>query len=204
MTIHTALIAVAKEIQNPIKTAENPHFRSKFAPLCEILTVVRPLLAKHGLVMTQATDVTEHGPVLVTTIHASDGTHITGRYPLEPSKKDPQGYAAAVTYARRYALTAMLGIAGDDDDDGNLSARQAKTDAVTGEPKKKKTELTEEQKSALGVLRADTLKYGGETADDEFKAVWKQFSYSDYQAIHGALAAVKQKYYAIAVQAGKV
>lgn len=116
------LIAALKDFsaaaKNPAKTATNPHFRSTFAPLPEVLDYVRPALAQHGLTITQLTD----GYELITLLLHTSGEWLSSRYPLHPAKDDPQGLGSAVTYARRYTLLAMLGLAGDDDDDGNTAS----------------------------------------------------------------------------------
>lgn len=209
MSIHSSLIAVAKEVANPIKTAENPHFRSKFAPLCDMATYLRPVLAKHGLVVVQTTDVGEYGPCLITTIYAEDGSNVSGKYPLEPVKKDPQGYAGAMTFARRYALMAILGIAGDDDDDGELAAKEAsrksgKVDKITNETRTAAVKRTADQITALGTIRSEMLKFAGpnhaKVAEEEYKAAWKEWAYTEnFDAFHAAMCVVKNKYYAIAV-----
>jgi hypothetical protein len=54
-------------------------------------------------------------------MHAS-GESISGRYPLRPQQQTPQGYGSALTYARRYALAAMVGVVADEDDDGNAAS----------------------------------------------------------------------------------
>lgn len=116
------LIAALKDFsaaaKNPAKTATNPHFRSTFAPLPEVLDYVRPALAQHGLTITQLTD----GYELITLLMHTSGEWLSSRYPLHPVKDDPQGLGSAVTYARRYTLLALLGLAGDDDDDGNTAS----------------------------------------------------------------------------------
>jgi hypothetical protein len=119
-----AYVTFQAEVQNPAKTAANPHYKSTFAPLNEVLEYARPLLSKHGLALIQTTtqaEGTAFGVVVTTLLHIS-GEYLSGQYPLHPAKLDPQGVASAVSYARRYALMAMLGIAGDDDDDGNAAA----------------------------------------------------------------------------------
>lgn len=191
LALSRALILLAEEIVNPPKTAINPHFKSKFAPLDELLTYVRPLLAKHGIVMVQTADVGPHGPVLVTHIMHRDGASMISRYPLQPVKNDPQGMGAAVTYARRYALCAILGIAGDDDNDATSTG---KSDLDTGENRTRKTKLTPEQSTALGEVRAslrkDTAPELLEEAEADFKRVWNLTAYSSYEKMHSELTGV--------------
>jgi len=113
-----ALAAAQGELANASKNAKNPHFRSSYADLGEILNVVRPVFAKHGLGIMQMPDY-EAGVVTVETLvtHAS-GEYISSQTRLPVGKQDAQGVGGAITYARRYSLAAVAGI-GQEDDDGN-------------------------------------------------------------------------------------
>ncbi len=117
-----ALVNAALELENPAKSASNPHFKSTYAPLDEIVAYVRPLLAKHGLAVVQGAALLGETPVLRTRLLHTSGEELISDYPLNPVKPDPQGFASAVTYARRYSLLAMLNLAGDDDDDANAAS----------------------------------------------------------------------------------
>lgn len=116
-----ALSAVQAEIRNPYNTANNPYFKSKYAPLPDILNLVRPILAKHGLSVTQEDVTDENGGVgVATTLLHNSGQYIEyAPFFLHPKNLDPQTAGGAITYARRYALNAVLGISGEEDDDGN-------------------------------------------------------------------------------------
>lgn len=121
-TLAEALAAAQLEITDPAKDAVNPHFRSRYADLATVLKTVRPVLAKHGLAITQTTQVDEQGRLLlVTRLHWRD-EELCGYYPIQPVKADPQGYGSALTYARRYTIQAIVGVAADDDDDGNAAS----------------------------------------------------------------------------------
>lgn len=134
--IAQALADFQKEVKNPANTAENPFFKSKYAPLNEILNDVRPLLAKQGLSIIQNTG--GNGEVInVTTmlLHVSGEWYETCPLVLKPDKNTPQGAGSAITYARRYQLSAILGISSEDDDDGN-NASNNKPAPDKGTPKK--------------------------------------------------------------------
>ena len=120
-TLAEALAAAQLEITDPAKDAVNPHFRSRYADLATVLKTVRPVLARHGIAMTQTTQILDGALVLVTRLHWRD-EELAGYYPINPTKADPQGYGSAMTYARRYALQAIVGVAADDDDDGNAAS----------------------------------------------------------------------------------
>lgn len=116
-----ALADAQTEMRNPYNTANNPYFKSKYAPLPDILNVVRPVLAKYGLTLTQYPVTDEDGGVGVESmlLHKSGQYIQYDPYFLTPAKNDPQTAGGAITYARRYALNAVLGISGEEDDDGN-------------------------------------------------------------------------------------
>lgn len=106
------------------KSAINPHFRSRFVPLDGLLEQVLPVLNEHGLVLSQSPTTLENGtgpvPALRTRlIHAASGDSIEDVMLLMVAKDDPQGQGSAITYARRYALMAVLGLVADEDDDGS-------------------------------------------------------------------------------------
>lgn len=114
-----ALAKAQGEMKNAAKSSDNPYFKSKYADLAEVLNVAREPLSKNGLSIMQANEGVANGYMSVTTLlmHSS-GQYIksTGSFPV--GKQDAQGNGSALTYARRYSLAAMLGIA-QEDDDGN-------------------------------------------------------------------------------------
>lgn len=115
--IATALSKAQGEVKNPSFNRVNPHFKSKYADLGEVLSVVRPALSKYGISIMQMTDVTDTGIVLHTRLTHSSGQWIEGVYPVSPMGTHQQ-MGAALTYAKRQALSAIVGVAGEDDTDG--------------------------------------------------------------------------------------
>jgi hypothetical protein len=119
----SALLAVQAEAPALPKDKTNPHFRSKFTGLDTIVETIGPLLVKHRLVWITKPGRDELGPFLeYRLLHVDTGEGETGRMPLLLSKGDSQGLGSALTYARRYALCAVLNLIADDDDDGNSAA----------------------------------------------------------------------------------
>lgn len=114
-----ALVKFQGEVETVRKTANNPFFRSKYATLAQILDVVRQPLADNGLAVSQFPT----GEDAITTIllHKS-GEYIMETSQMSPEKRTPQALGSAITYARRYALSAVLGLNIDDDDDGNAAS----------------------------------------------------------------------------------
>lgn len=112
--IHTKLLAFQKLQVSIKKDANNPHFRSKYADLAEVISKVRPALNQVGIVLIQAPGETG----LTTTLHdAESDTFITAFLPYIGAT-DAQKLGSNLTYLRRYSLVTMLGLE-DDDDDGN-------------------------------------------------------------------------------------
>lgn len=118
-----ALSAFQGEIKNARKTKSNPFFKSNYADLAEVLDTIRPTLAKHGLSIIQATDII-NGMLFIKTILAhSSGEFIEGNYPVLYKDQNPQTIGSGVSYARRYSLMGIVGIASeDDDDDGTMAS----------------------------------------------------------------------------------
>jgi len=122
----TALAAAQAEMQNATLNKENPHFRSRYADLASIRDAVVPPLAKQGIAVVQMTDI-DDGAMLVRTrlIHKS-GEWVEATYPITCDMGKPQAIGSCVTYARRYALAAICGIAAEEDDDGNEASKHGK------------------------------------------------------------------------------
>lgn len=122
--LFAALAKAQLEIENATKASVNPHFKSRYADLAEVLNTVRPVLAKHSICLFQSTAY-DGALVSVETVlgHASGGS-VSSRASCVPAKTDAQGVGAATTYLRRYSLAAMCGIA-QEDDDGQAAAHNA-------------------------------------------------------------------------------
>lgn len=119
--IATALAAAQLEMGKALKSANNPHFKSKYADLSSVMDACLPALNRHGIAVIQPLQENEFGRSVVTRfIHAS-GEALDCPVPLIVGKQDMQGLGSAITYARRYGLMSLAGIA-PEDDDGNAAA----------------------------------------------------------------------------------
>ncbi len=102
----------------------NPHFKSKYADLASVIESVRKPLTDNGLSFTQSikfwgeANGEASGVYLVTRLLHTSGQWISSDYPL-PMNATPQQMGSALTYARRYSLSAITGTAADEDDDGD-------------------------------------------------------------------------------------
>jgi hypothetical protein len=156
-TIADALSAAQLEIADPPKDSVNPHFKSRYADLATVLKTVRPVLARHGIAVVQTTDIQDGVTVLRTRLLWRD-EEIISTYPVTPTQATPQGLGSALTYARRYALQAIVGVAADDDDDGN---------AASAAPSKPRASDTDELAAFIGQVKAcnDLEELRGRKAD---------------------------------------
>ena len=122
-----AVVEALAALSNPPKTAANPFYQSRYAPLNATLDLVRPVLAAHGLALMQSAESVDGHPAVVTRLVHTGGQWIeSSPFALTPMKDDPQGHGGAITYARRYSLEALLGISGDEDDDGHYATQPDK------------------------------------------------------------------------------
>ena len=141
-----AMAKFQAELKPAIKGNTNPYFKSRYADLQACWDCCREALVKNGLSVVQGSRESNGEVVTVDTrlMHAS-GQWIESSLTMKPAKADPQGIGSAVTYARRYSLSAILGIVADEDDDGNA--------ATHNEPKKS---LSVAEKAA-GAAKVDPL-----------------------------------------------
>jgi hypothetical protein len=119
-----ALAKAQAEMKPAAKDSRNPHFNSKYADLASVWEACRGPLATNGLSVIQTPE-TEGPTVTVQTmlLHAS-GQWVRTKLTVTAVKSDPQGIGSAITYARRYGLAAVVGVAPEEDDDGNAASRR--------------------------------------------------------------------------------
>lgn len=135
----TALAKFQEEVKNPANTADNPFFKSKYAPLNDVLNLVRPILTKNGLSVIQSPSGDGQNISITTLLLHSSGEWIeTEPLILKADKATAQGAGSAITYARRYAISAVLGISSEDDDDGNHATGNNQTPKLITEPQQKR------------------------------------------------------------------
>lgn len=135
-----ALSQAQSELEAAEKNAKNPYFNSNYSNLTAVWSVIRDPLAKNGLSVAQLPDTDSDGNVLLETVlmHSS-GQWIKSKLKMIPSDKKPQTVGICLSYARRYALAAMVGVY-QEDDDGNIASGLPKI------PPKQNTALPQAQK----------------------------------------------------------
>jgi hypothetical protein len=116
-----ALSAAQGEIEGALRGNINPYFRSKYADLSSVWQAIRAPFAKHGLSIVQGLSSTDSGISCETVLLHASGQWVSSTLTIPADKLNAHGYGSAATYARRFALMGMTGIA-PVDDDGNAAA----------------------------------------------------------------------------------
>ena len=123
--IASALVKAQKAFGPALKTATNPHFKSRYADLAACVEAVIGGLNDNGIALIQRNSLDDAGVTVETVfVHESGEMLECGKLHVPAAKHDPQGYGSALTYARRYSLMAACGIA-PEDDDGNAGSKPA-------------------------------------------------------------------------------
>jgi hypothetical protein len=138
--IALALIMLQSKVDKIRKDSSNPFFNSKYASLSTIQDEIQLPLAETGLCYTQHPE--SNNSLTTILIHAESGEYMQSTFDIHPAKTDPQSLGSAITYGKRYALVAILGLNIDDDDDanhasGNGAAKAATNTTKTGDDAKK-------------------------------------------------------------------
>lgn len=114
--LFAALAKAQAEMANACKNASNPHYKSRYADLAEVLNTIRQPLSLNGLAMLQTPSFDGAMAHVTTALTHTGGGYITATSSCKPAKSDAQGIGSATTYLRRYSAAAIAGIAQEDDD----------------------------------------------------------------------------------------
>lgn len=155
--IATAFVKAQKQFAPALKTATNPHFKSKYADLAACIEAVIDALNANGIALVQRTHDSDNGIAIETTLIHESGEMISGGILHVPaSKQDPQGYGSALTYARRYSLMAACGIA-PEDDDANMASRSPAKPMPRKEPVEEVRQARPTEEIAAMITKCETL-----------------------------------------------
>ena len=162
-----ALVAFRAEIEPIGFDSSNPHFGNRFASLGAIHRAIDPLMAKHGITIIQF-PVTQENRIGVNTILIHDsGQSIQQEFTLPLQKNDPQGGGAAITYARRYAISAALGLVSEEDTDAEAAMDRRSSVRRTPNPRERKNK----QLDHLSKSQRDQMKHAASERAKEFESV---------------------------------
>lgn len=159
-----ALAKAQGNIKGAAKDADNPFFKSKYADLASVWEACRDELSKNNIAVIQTPHTDDAGNCHVVTMltHAS-GQWVRDTFSLAPTKADPQGYGSAITYMRRYALAAIVGVA-PEDDDGNAASRGS--DKSASKPAQGKSAAPESKNDPAHVRDAKAIMAAAEKITD--------------------------------------
>lgn len=159
--LYAALAKTQAKIEGARKGNTNPHFRSKYADLASVWDACREALTSNGLSIIQRSVGDDPQLVQIETIlcHES-GAEVSGTITMRPVKADPQGIGSCITYARRYALAAMVGVA-PEDDDGHAASRGDAPTSITAKQAAQIKQGLHDTESDVPAFLAAVAKAGG-------------------------------------------
>ncbi len=184
-----ALIKARKGFKPIKKDKVNPHFKNRYASLDSVNTAVLDALCENDLVVTQVTEPMDSGQGVKTTLWHSSGEKLES-FLMLPNIQDMQKLGAAITYARRYSLSAILGISADEDDDGNAAQPPKRNPNLISEGQRKRLYAIANQNgfdkdSSKGLLKS----FGFESSDDVTKAKYDEVIKAFEKGVQGGKAA---------------
>jgi hypothetical protein len=127
-----ALAAAQGQMGNVVKDSANPFFKSKFLSLAGVWDGIRAPLSANGLCVIQSLRPADGGVGLTTRLVHQSGQWVESELFLPATKTDPQSFGSLISYARRYALMAIVGVAAADDDDAESAMGRNATQQNTG------------------------------------------------------------------------
>jgi hypothetical protein len=197
----TALAKAQAEMKNPTFDSTNPHFRNKFASLSAVREAVTPILAKHGISITQFPKTGEGVAGCVNRLMHASGEWIEEECLLPLDKNNAQGAGSCITYARRYSLQGIAGVVAEEDDDANAASAPGKPaphkpvtvdvwDSLSEDAKKWLQEIADSVRAELdakgGAAALKVLEEQGLDADHKV-AIWSRFDSKERAAMKPAV-----------------
>lgn len=178
-----ALAKAQGQICNAVKGADNPYFKSKYADLAAVWDACRGPLSANGLSVIQNPKANGKVVTIETVLLHSSGQWFSGELTIEAKDSSPQSIGSAITYGRRYALSAFVAIAAEDDD-GNAATHHGSKEAAAAVAERKIAELKPKDKpksdvqkliAAFSLMKQDLFAATGN--NDEYYRVLGGFGY---------------------------
>ena len=175
----TALAKAQGKVKTALKDSSNPFYKSKYADLSAIWGACREVLSENGLSVTQLPFASEGNSVGIETILLHSSGQWLGEKVIVPvAKFDAQGIGSAITYARRYALAAIVGVVADEDDDGEKAVGREEPKASP------KVVIPNDVKKKFLEQIPDMLASGDELG---LRQIWGEFSTDEKVVMWGLL-----------------
>ena len=178
----TALCLAQAQMGGAVKDSNNPFFKSSYADLTSIIKVIKKPLSDNGLSFVQLPITSEGGKGVgvITMLMHNSGQWLQGEYLLPMDKITPQGAGSCLSYSRRYALQALLGIPAVDDDS---EAAMFRGQPVAQEPPQKRVRKTLVQAVVALVISSqaseetsELIEALAELDEIEKQVIWKQLT----------------------------
>lgn len=171
--LDAALAKAQGEITSASKDKINPHFKSKYADLSDVWNACRLALSKNGISVTQWPLHSVDGKVHLLTRLACSGEWMKCHFSVPAPKQDAQGFGSSITYIRRFALAAAVGVAAEDDD---VNAATEFTPKQTTKAPQSKAEMVQALTDSLAF--AKEVREAVDRAPDVagLEAIWTQYT----------------------------
>jgi hypothetical protein len=189
--VAAAFVNAQRKLKAITKDSTNPHFKNTYASLDAIIEAVRPVLLAEGFGILQGTtapDRDETGRVtaftVVTTLVHTSGTMLSTSVVMPLAKSDPQGAGGALTYGRRYGLSALLCLATDDDDDAERAGH-----AEEHRPKYGSTATAGDTRMPFGKTKGKRL---GDLSDAELSSARTWMAETDAKKFATLITAIEE------------
>jgi len=188
--LFAALAQAQGAVENATKGSVNPHFKSRYADLAEVLNTVRPVFSAYGLGILQSSAFDGATVSVTTTITHKDGGYVSSTASCVPAKFDAPGIGACTTYLRRYGLAAMTGVAQEDDDGNAASGRPTQPADNARQPDRSQAAraFVTESIKAIGSLKTETALDDWYAENAPKLARLKESYAEEAKMISGALA----------------
>lgn len=186
-----AMAKAQSRIQAAAKDKLNPHFKSKYADLSSVWEACRDALTSNGVFISQWPVHSEDGRLHLVTRLAHKGEWLKARFSIPVGRQDAQGYAAALTYAKRMCLSAAVGVVADDDDDGNTAVGRQQPAARTEAPKVEEPAKPAEDLGDTIIRKFNEAESGAAFEDlvKRAQAAWSRLATSDKARVSNAIEA---------------
>lgn len=191
--LFTALSKAQGQFKSVPFDKKNPHFNSKYASLSATQDMYREPLSQNGLALIQSIQTEGEDYYIETLLTHSSGQWLSDRIKLMIDKRSMQGLGSATTYAKRYAAQSILGICGDEDDDGNAAETQKKSSPPAEKPKDPKDiemPFGRAKGKRLGELDQATLEAAAQWLRDQIKSDPKPKNLKQMQFIYGSIKTI--------------
>lgn len=185
------LVSALSKAQGKIQPAKfnktNPHYKTRYADFTSVMDACRTALSDNGLAVMQYCETINNDLTLVTMLAHTSGQWIKSHYPLKPAQMTSQAIGACMTYAKRYSLSAMIGIVADDDDDDGETDRVQQNQASAPKPVKlASSDQIEEIKGYDSKLDSDTrAKIQKWLVEDQGVTSFDQINVNQYLVVKG-------------------